>query len=357
MRNTKFYILAIVIFTFIGMAACSGGSMPNNTSLSPANSTGQIYLYGEQHGEEALMERELELWHNYYHNEGIRHLFVESSYYTSEYLNMWMKSDSDDILDTIYDDWVGTQSHVPAVKKFYKQIKSNYPETIFHGTDVGHQYSTTGERFLEYLKQNDLEDSEQYTLAQEAIEQGRYFYDNSDGVYRENKMTENFIREFNLLEDESVMGIYGGAHIGLDEMIYNGSVPCMANQLNDYYGNNVHSEDLSWIRPDIPPSRVEAIKIDKKSYDASYFGQEDLTGFKDYAYREFWRLENAYDDFKDNPTTGNVLPYMYYPMKIETGQVFIINHTKTDGTVSVMYYRSDGNEWNGTPTTEEFTLK
>ena len=52
-------------------------------------------------------------------------------------------------------------------------------------------------------------------LAQEAIEQGKFFYEHSDDVYRENKMAENFIREFDRLTGENVMGIYGGAHTGL----------------------------------------------------------------------------------------------------------------------------------------------
>lgn len=59
--------------------------------------------------------------------------------------------------------------------------------------------------YLEYLKSNNLEGSEQYLLAQEAIEQSRHYYGHSDHVYRENMMVENFIREFDKLSDESVM--------------------------------------------------------------------------------------------------------------------------------------------------------
>lgn len=40
----------------------------------------------------------------------------------------------------------------------------------------------------------------------------------------------------------------------------------------------------------------------------------------------------------------DVLPYNNYPMLIETGQVFIIDYTKKDGSIERMYYRSDGNE-------------
>ncbi|WP_242860603.1 hypothetical protein [Clostridium sp. KNHs205] len=68
----------------------------------------------------------------------MRHLFIELPYYTAEFLNVWMQSDSDDILDAIYDEWNGTMIHTPDIIEFYKNIKSRCPETIFHGTDVGH---------------------------------------------------------------------------------------------------------------------------------------------------------------------------------------------------------------------------
>ena len=65
---------------------------------------------------------------------------------------------------------------------------------------------------MEYLKENGLEDSEQYRISQEIIEQANYYYDHSDNVYRENMMVENFIREYDKLNREAIRGIYGGAH-------------------------------------------------------------------------------------------------------------------------------------------------
>ena len=43
-------------------------------------------------------------------------------------------------------------------------------------------------------------------------------------------------------------------------------------------------------------------------------------------------------------------------MLIETGQVFVIDYTKTDGSVERKYYRSDGYVWNGLPSTEQFII-
>ncbi len=355
----------IVVFVASSLTACSNSSAGKSASKSEhptrvppavAQASGSIYLYGEAHGVAKILDKEYKLWSQYYHNEGMRHLFVELSYFTAEYLNIWMQSDNDDILEEIYDDWEGTLIHNPHTKEFYKKIKDNCPETIFHGTDVGHQYDTTGRRFLSYLTANDLGGSEKYTLTMEAIQQGQVYYRNDNGVYRENKMTENFIREFEKLGNESVMGIYGSAHTGLDELdLGTQSIPCMANQLQENYGDNIYSENLSWMSKDIEPSRVDYITLHGKEYKASYFGKQDLTGFKDYAYREFWRLEDAYDDVKRLPLVDNYLPYDNYPMLIKTGQVFVINSTKTDGSVNRDYYLSNGQLLEGVNSTQQFT--
>lgn len=358
MKKTGLFKFVLVLTILLTASACSNKIVEKDIIMPSTQNLEEIYLIGEQHGVEKILEKELELWQGYYDDKNMRHLFLEMPYYTAEFLNIWMQSDSDDILEDIYNDWIGTASHSPYVKEFYKTIKSSYPETIFHGTDVGHQYHTTGERFLRYLENNSLEDSEKHSLAEEAIEQGKQYYKYSGDVYRENKMTENFIREFDNLKGESIMGIYGGAHTGLDANLYvDYRTPCMANQLKDRYGDVVHSEYLGWLAKDIEPSRVDVITINEKDYEASYFGKEKVTGLKDYTYREFWRIENAYDDFKDSVKTGNVLPYDNYPMLIETGEIFSVEYTKIDGSVIRKYFRSDGYIWEGMPSTEEFTVK
>lgn len=366
MNLIRSLLLALIVaIVAVSLAACSNSSQDNTASKTAqptkeapivTQASGSIYLYGEAHGQAKIMDKEFDLWSEYYHNEGMRHLFVELPYFTAEYLNLWMQSDDDDILEAIYEDWEGTASHNPYIKAFYRKIKSECPETIFHGTDVGHQYKT-GSRYLSYLADNDLTESEAYILTVEAIQQGRFYYSKDDDVYRENKMTENFIREFEKLGSESIMGIYGAAHTGLDEMDHSQSVPCMANQLQERYGDNIYSEDLSWIQKDIEPSRVDSITLLGKEYAASYFGRQDLTGFKDYSYRELWRLEDAYEDFKDLPLIDNYLPYNEYPMLIEVGQVFAISYTKIDGTVEREYYLSNGQEQEeGMNSTQQFIV-
>ena len=168
MKRTHALLFVLALLSLLVIASCANNSIKTD---EPVPSAGQIYLYGEAHGSEKVLAKEFELWSGYYHDENLRHLFVEYPYYTAAFLNIWMKSDNDDILNAIYNDWDGTQAQVPALKDFFKQIKNECPETRFHGTDVGHQYNTTGERYLSYLKGNNMENSEEYTATREAIAQ------------------------------------------------------------------------------------------------------------------------------------------------------------------------------------------
>ncbi|MCB7306118.1 hypothetical protein NE683_14065 [Bariatricus massiliensis] len=348
MKKKKWGALVIAITMLFGITAC--------TAKPETQSPGQIYLYGEQHAEEKILQKELEIWKDYYHNDGMRHLFIELSYAGGEFLNIWMESDNDDILDALYEDWTGTLAQNPLAIDFYKRIKEECPDTVFHGIDVGHQYDTTEKRYLEYLEQNGLKDTKQYKLAKEGAGQGKEYRSKRSDVYRENTMTENFIREFDSLDGENIMGIFGKAHTGLDDMEYmTGTVPCMGNQLKQHYGDIVHSEDLTWISKDIEPLKVDTLEVNGKSYEASYFGKYQIS--EDGTWCEFWRLKDAYEDFKDNKKNGVKSPYTVYPMLIEEEQVFYLVITKPDGSVIEAYERSDGNTDGGQLVTERFNVE
>ncbi len=357
-------VLAVLIVAFVCVGVLSHrmqyslperefGAGPGDAALEES---GRIFLYGEEHGNAGILEREAEIWKDYYDGEGMRDLFVELPFYTAEFLNLWMREEGDEILDTLYDEWEGTALHVEAVKDFYRRIKRECPETVFHGTDVGHQYNSTGKRYLEYLESVGQEASEAYLRAQEIRKQGSYYYRHGDDPYRENRMTENFLWELGKTDGRDVMGIYGSAHTGTEAMEYTtGTVPCMAGQLKAYYGELLYSEDLTPFARAMEALRIDTIEVGGRTYEASYFGSVDLTWFSAYLqYREFWRLEDAYDDFKEKELTGNVLPYGNYPMAVETGQVFVIDYTMTDGSVVREYHRSDGGQWQGAPATVEF---
>ena len=117
-------------------------------------SSGQIYLYGEEHDQEEIQNWELELWGQYYQEDGMRHLFVEHPYYTAEFLNLWMQQEGDAILDMVSENAGESLFESPAEQAFFEEIKEQYPETVFHGTDVGHQHDTIGNYYLTCLREN-----------------------------------------------------------------------------------------------------------------------------------------------------------------------------------------------------------
>ena len=365
------FCMILMISVVLGMGACKkpaasiGTTSESEVSASADGGSrhsqnqamsGQIYLYGEMHSDEKTLEKEIALWHAYYHDKGMRHLFVELPYYSAEYLNLWMHEDSDDILEQLYKDNAGTQAHSEAWLAFYRRIKKDYPETVFHGVDVGHQYNTTGERYLADLRRRGMdESSEEYRLAKECMEQGRRFYGNGEKNHesREISMTENFLREYQALSGMDIMGIFGGSHVDPEGLAWHSkTVPSMANQLKKRYGDSLHAEDLSFTDKVIS---IETIRVNGKDYQASYFGKVDL-GLKGYRYRKFWRLENAYDDFKDYPRLGNYLSYSNYPMKIETGNIYVVEYTRADGTIEREVHRADGNIMHNMLVTDEMRM-
>lgn len=194
-----------------------------------------IHLYGETHGKKEFYDIEFEAWKNYY-EKGNRILFVELPYYSAEYLNLWMRETDDAILEELYQDWKGTNSYVPAYKEFFSKIKSVCPETIFYGTDVGHQYKTTGKRYLTYLEEMGLADTEQYFLAKECVYQGAEFSGKSaTDPYREKKMIENFVDAFNRVGQKEIFGIYGSYHVDPRNS------KLMAGQLKQILGDIIES--------------------------------------------------------------------------------------------------------------------
>lgn len=196
----------------------------------------QIILYGEQHGIKEFYDYEFEKWQQFYEEEGMRDLFLELPYYTAEFLNVWMQEDDDAVLEEIYADTEGTASHTSDYLDFFKKIKEHCPETVFYGTDVGHQFDITGARYLNYLEEKGLADSENYALALANIEQGKGWYERQNPVdwnWREEKMIENFIHTYERIGAKKIMGIYGGAHVDVTD----GKI--MAGAIKEKYGDVV----------------------------------------------------------------------------------------------------------------------
>ncbi|MBE6882769.1 MAG: hypothetical protein E7489_07175 [Ruminococcaceae bacterium] len=352
-------IIAAILFLSIVFSGCSSNNVPEENS--DKQNTGTIYLYGEEHNNEKVMELELKLWQQYYNEQGMRHLFVEYSYYTAQLLNQWMQEEDDEILEDVFRAWDGTSAGGEANRNFLKAIKETCPETVFHGTDVGHQYNSIGAKYLYELKEKGLEDTEEYRLTQEAMKQGRSYYgtDEPNHVYRENAMVENFIREFESLNGESVMGIYGSAHTALDSPNFTGEVDCMGKQLFAKYGDNVISENLyETILKSAEPIGESSVIIKEKEIKACYYGSEDISAyFPEYIKREFWLLEDAYDILSECSLNGNMLPQGDWPMLLKKDTAYMIVYFLKDGTQKTEYHICDGTEFNEELCTYEVTLQ
>ena len=344
----SFLSAAVIVFCFVFPVFAEKYGPPS----------GNIYLYGENHSDPVCLDKELEAWASHYIT-GMRDLFIELPCYTAEYLNRWMHEDTDELLDTVFTDLRGTNNDSPQARDFYRSIKSDFPETVFHGTDVGHQYNTTGARYLSLLESESKQDTPEYRLTSLAIEQGKQYYDigrtdeTAAYVFREYCMVDNFLRAWEELNRRDIMGIYGSAHTNPSSLDLSGSVPCMAAQLKGRLQDTVNSKDLT--KNDV--IRTDTVKINGKEYQASYFGKQDISSWaQDYLNRSFWRVENAYDDLKDAPRNDTWLPAGNYSMIINPDEIYIVEYIRADGTPERLYYLCDGTMYNGVLNTFGITV-
>ena len=300
---------------------------------------GRIYLYGEYHSDKSYLDRELALWGAFY-QQGMRDLLTEDGYCDTALLNRWMQAEDDEILLRLYDNDEGTQSHSTLMLDFYRTIKENYPETVFHSFDVEHQYDSTGEWYLSLLREEGREDTEEYRLALEGCEQGKTYYEllysGSSEVagenYRENCMTENLVRAFEQNGCVSVMAIAGAAHCEPEGVAWGGTVPCMANQLVQKYGRN------SLVIPNLKYDfgRMDSLQIGEKNYRANRLGTYCAADFGfDYDAVIVWKSEMAYEDYCSSPRTDLLVPTLYLPVEDDAQAVYILgfleeNETKMD---------------------------
>lgn len=108
-------------------------------------------------------------------------------------------------------------------------------------------------------------------------------------------------------------------------------------------------------------TRTDKITVNGKEYEASYFGERDVSQWtsNDYPYtkEDFWRLENAYDDFKNNkdvqPTSQVRNMFL---MNTTLDEVYIVDCTRTDGSVERKYFLSDGSMYENTSVSREYRV-
>lgn len=243
MRGKIFTIIAFTVLGTCIIASLILSYLDYSVDVRPTDST-QIRLYGEYHGLKTYYDAEYDLWKGYY-DDGYRHLFVELPYYTAEFLNVWMHEEDNSTVDQVFEDLRGSASYNEYYYNFLQDIKINCPETVFHGIDVGHQRTTTGPRYLEYLEENGRKDSPEYAKAVECIRQGDDFYADSsvyDGLslIRENYMVGNFIEAYDST-DGRVMGIFGSDHTRSDKPYF------LFCKLREHFGDNISTVRISTV--------------------------------------------------------------------------------------------------------------
>lgn len=346
----------IILITLSANLSCS------NKNTIPENPL--IYLIGETHSQPEIIKRELELWQHYYKDEGFRHFFLEVGYCQGLILNEWMKSDSNELLARMFEDLKGTAFYTQEEIDFFKEIKRTCPGTIFHGTDVGHQFETTGTWYLERMGKKELQNTEDYKLVIENNQQAVKFYEKQDANLREKYMAENFIREYNKLpEGTKIMGVYGSAHTGINSKNITGRVDSMAKQINKYYkkarnSQLIYTQDLSEIQSEKEPVSVTTVTIGDKEYKASYFGKSNLKGLvKGYNSREFYRIESDKEDFNKSKTTYDYLPYNNFPTAIHLNDVYLIIYEKENGSIKKKLYRANGKRINNKTVLNNISVK
>lgn len=241
MKNKIKTIIAFTLLLAVCLVAIFFDFNDKSNDVYPTDDT-KIMLYGEAHGAKEYYDVELSLWQDCY-DEGCRDLFMELPYYSAEFLNIWMKEKTNDLLDVWFEEIGGTLSGNEFFYDFFCEIKETCSETVFYGTDVGHQFDTTGARYLNFLEENGLKDSENYELAEDCIKQGKEYYESDErhdggSEIREAYMVSNFKAAYNRQGGGKIMGIYGSYHTNLDSDV-------MASRLKSDLGDIISSIKVS----------------------------------------------------------------------------------------------------------------
>lgn len=97
------------------------------------------------------------------------------------------------------------------------------------------------------------------------------------------------------------------------------------------------------------------VKLLGNKYDVSYLGEVDLTGFRNFKSRKFWKINDAYKDLKVFPK-NNYLPFNNYPFDVEKDTVYLIQYFMNDGTTYYECYYTSDDYIDGDPVTYRITV-
>ena len=97
----NFWLAAAGAVLLLGL--CLTACAPANEEATAPSQTepeaaGTVYLYGEEHANEEMIAQELEHWEELY-AAGVRDLFLEDGYASTQLLNQWMQAEDDALLN------------------------------------------------------------------------------------------------------------------------------------------------------------------------------------------------------------------------------------------------------------------
>lgn len=108
----------------------------------------------------------------------------------------------------------------------------------------------------------------------------------------------------------------------------------------------------------IEPLRIDEVCICGNKYTAEYFGEYNISQWSNFQKREFWRVKDINLTELKYKKSKDVLPYNNYPsVKINLGDVFIIDYQDKEGNVKRRYYIADGTVWNEMASTSEIVFE
>lgn len=67
-KRANILALVVIVILILTLSACSSTVSQGEISAPPSQCQGQICLYSEQHGVEKILDKEFELWQDYYQN-------------------------------------------------------------------------------------------------------------------------------------------------------------------------------------------------------------------------------------------------------------------------------------------------
>jgi len=324
----------------------------------PPQSTGLIFLYGEEHlrDHEEMLARQLERWGYYYNTHGMRHLFLEKPFYTGEFLNQWLYADNEAEADTmmlaLVDEGAVSPFHA---EHFFGVIRRDFPDTVFHGVNIGGMWNVaTGQRFLAYLISSGQSNTARYELTRQNIAQAemysRTWDDGLPPISWIRDKADNFVRAFDALGGESVMGIFNTQHteFGNHTQLRMYASATLATRLQRRYGDAVSSVNLQeilqqeeWYR--IAEELIESrtITLNDIDYEATLLSDADLSGEDLFIVRSlFFRLENAYENLRHSLDTGGRMAFVNFPVEVEHEQIYVMAQITEDGFAWMRYFRT-----------------